>query len=139
MKLDGIIISTVYNHFYNMKLNGRNVIPWFQTVFVLSLALTIIITLIVKICLDYFKKGYYQLDITEPFFLLAFIFLGGIFFFTLKKIYFNSGMHLTLIEEFQGLSKKKKNTFNVAVLLILIMLPILLYLVIVFNAVKYQP
>lgn len=139
MKFDGIIVSAVYNHFYKMKEKGRNVVPWFQTVFVLSLALTITITLIVKICLDYFNKGYYQLDIKEPFFLLAFIFSGGIFFFMFKKIYFNSGKHLTLIEEFQGLPKKKRNTFNVVVLLILIMLPILLYLVIVFNAFKYQP
>lgn len=96
MKLDGIIVSTTYNHFYKMKQKGRNVVPWFQTVFVLSLAFTMTITLIVKICLDYLNKGYYQFKIKEPLFLVAFVSCGSIIFFMLKKIYFNSGKHLIL-------------------------------------------
>jgi pilus assembly protein TadC len=138
MKLDAIIISTMYNHFYKMKERGRNVIPWFQTASVLSLLVTMLLTLLIKIGMDFLNKGYYQLNIKEPLFLIGFISTLILSFLLIKKFYFDNEKHIIFYKEFNQLSNQKKTTYSVVVILTTILLPFLLFLILGLDAMKYQ-
>lgn len=138
MGIAGLIIGTLYGHFYNMKERGRKVIPWVNTVFVLSLEATMIIFSIIKIALDIFYHGYFQLKVPEYLFLGAFIFCLLSFFFLIKGLYFNTGKHLIFYQEYIDLPQGKKHTFRAIILTSLVLLPFILYLVTILDSIKYR-
>jgi hypothetical protein len=80
MKLDSIIISVLYNHFYNMKKKGRNVIPWFQTVSVISFSIVVACVFIALIFLELSNEGHFEIGLKEVPFLIIFMLLMIILF-----------------------------------------------------------
>lgn len=133
MKLDAIIFGVLYNHFDGMKKKGRNVIPWFQTAFVVALYLVIIITLFYLAGICVFVGKNTELSISETKFILIFISLIGVLFFIIKKYYFNSGKYLKFHQEFNNLTHKKQRLLKIVVLSFICITPFatlyLLYLV----------
>lgn len=134
MKLDSIIISVLYNHFYNMKKKGRNVIPWFQTVSVISFSIVVVCVLIALIFLELSNGGYFEIGLKEVPFLIIFMLLIIVLFILIKKYYFDTNKHLLCIEKFNSLSKQKQKIYKFCVLLSITLFPfLLLFIVYIFD------
>lgn len=134
MKLDSIIISVLYNHFYNMKKKGRNVIPWFQTVSVISFSIVVACVLIALIFLELSNEGHFEIGLKEVPFLIIFMLLMIILFILIKRYYFNTNKHLLYIEKFNSLSKQKQKIYKFYVLLSITLFPfLLLFIVYIFD------
>lgn len=130
MSLHSTIISVLYLHFFRMQEKGRNVIPWFQTVVVLSFFLTILLTLIVYLILQITHHGYYQVTVGEGFFISGFLSLLIAFFILIKSFFFNNGKHLQYLDHFKMLPKKTQRRYSVMVLALVTVSPFLLVLII---------
>jgi hypothetical protein len=132
LKIDSLIIAVLYNHFYQMKIKGRKVIPWFQTVTVLSFLFVVLAVLIFFIISMLINKGHYQISFSETTFLIVFMALLILCFFLIKKTYFDTNRHLLFLAEFKSLpvSKQRRNKFWVLASIVLspfIMLAILYF------------
>jgi len=126
MKIDAIIISVLYNHFYQMKMKGRKVLPWFQTVSVLSFAIVITGVLIYFILSMMANKGHYEMNFSEISFLFAFVCLLILLFILIKRFYFDTNKHLLYLEELNALAPAKRRTNKIWVLATIVLLPFLL-------------
>jgi hypothetical protein len=134
MKLDSIVVAALYQHFYNMKKKGRKVIPWFQTVSVISFSIMVTFVLITLILLELLNGGKYEIGIKEMPFLIIFVLLVILLFILIKRQYFNTNKHLLYFEEFSSLSPNKQKRYKVLVLLVISLLPfILLFIIYTFD------
>lgn len=138
MGMMGLLIGVLYNHFFKMKERGRNVVPWVNTSFVLSLEITILIVFLVKLLMDIINRGYYQIRISEPVFIGIFILLLILFFFLIKGLYFNTGKHLIFYEQFLAKPEDKRRMQSILIFIAFILIPVSLYLIIGFDSLKYQ-
>lgn len=129
MLIDHLIVSVLYKHFYEMKQRGRNVIPWFQTVVVLSFSIVIFCLLFALCILELMNKGKYEIKIAEVYFLAILMGFVIIIFVLIKKYYFNSNKFIDFLEELNSLPINKQKLYKVFVLITLIALPFLLLLV----------
>ncbi len=85
MNLVDIIIITFYYHFFQRQQKDRQVIPWFNTCVTISLGITMTISLAINLIIPDLFRSYV---ISEWFFILMFLFLGGVIIFILKKFFF---------------------------------------------------
>lgn len=128
MKIDSIIIAVLYGHFSKMQERGRKVIPWFQTVAVLSSSIAMIIVLLIFVFAEILTKGYYKLRISESEFIIVFILSVTLLFALIKRFYFNTNKHLLYLQEFNSLTVHKQKNLKFIVLSIIISLPFILLL-----------
>lgn len=126
MKLDAIVISVLYAHFWNMQKKGRQVVPWLQTTWALALSLVIIVSLVFIYFTEYTHAGKFKIDLDEPYFIFAFIASLMSLFFLIKWRYFKTSRHLSYMDQFSSLSEKKQKTYKMLVLGITYFLPIVL-------------
>lgn len=129
MQLDSIVISVLYNHFYKMKEKGRKVIPWFQTVSVLSFSIIVVCGLLLLIFLELINGGNYRIRGREIPVLFVFMLLIIVFFILIKHHYFNSNRHIFYLEEFNSLPLKQQKKYSFFVIATFILLPFLLLFV----------
>lgn len=126
MRFDAIIIAVLYNHFNKMKQKGRNVIPWFQTVSVLSFAVIILLLLLVFISFSIMFNGKFDISISETYFLVSFMLSIVGVFFIIKKYYFDTKKYADFCDVFKSLAVKKQKQYTIIVLSILCLLPFIL-------------
>jgi len=138
MKIDAIIISVLYNHFYNMKLKGRNVVPWFQTIFVIVLYIALAGSAAVKIVMDIKHGGYYQTNENSSNYLYWFLGFMILLFFIIKRKYFDNGKHIIFYEAFIALPEEKINNAKWILFLSMFLIIAILFGVVYLDAVKYQ-
>lgn len=129
MQLDSIIIAVLYNHFYKMKERKRKVVPWFQTVSVLSFSIILVCGLLLLIFLELSNNGHYKIRGEEAPVIIGFMLLVIVFFILIKRHYFNTNKHIFYLEEFNALPLSKQNKFRVFVIVTFVLLPFLLLFV----------
>lgn len=126
MRIDAIVIAVLYNHFIKMKKKGRKVIPWFQTVSVLSFTVIVSLILLYLIVDNIIFNGNLELGGKEQYFLVLFIVSIVIVFLIIKKYYFDSNRHILFLAAFQALSVGKQKRISIITLSALCILPFLL-------------
>ncbi len=115
-----------------MRENGRNVIPWFQTSFVVALTSTISLFSLIDIIFSFFIKGVF---ISEVSFLIFYLAIGFGVFFLIKKYLFDSGRNITLSEIYLiKYSVNQRTLFKFITISICCLLPLLLGFLIWLNA-----
>lgn len=129
MQLDSIIISVLYNHFYKMKERGRKVVPWFQTVSVLSFSIIVVCGLLLLIFLEFINGGHYKIRGEEAPVFIVFMLFVIMFFILIKRHYFNTNKHILYLEEFNTLPLTKQKKYKFFVIASFILLPFLLLFV----------
>lgn len=138
MKACSIIIASLYDHFYKMRGRGRPVSPSLQTIFTLSLSLSFMIILVIKILLDATHNGYYQLGLEEWKFLLVYVVLLLTINVLIYKIYFQTDRHLAIYEQFLDYSETRRKRYKFLTLFLLVGTVFLEYGVIYWDAVKFK-
>jgi hypothetical protein len=128
--LDKLIV-TLYDHFFRMRKKGRKVIPWLQTVYVIALEGVILSSLLWIITYRIIVDNN-EMPISELPFLLAFVLLGLIYFFLIKKIYFNSAKHLKLYNEYLSFSNNKQKFLKIITLSVFLAIPFILFFILWF-------
>ena len=122
--LDTLIVI-LYDHFFRMREKGRKVVPWLQTVYVMALEGVILSSLLW--ILTYRIIGHNnEMPISELPFLSAFVLLGLAYFFLIKKIYFDSGKHLKLYDQYLKFSIQKQKVLKIISLLVFLTIPFIL-------------
>jgi len=106
MSIDKIIVTVIFLHFNKMKEKGRKIIPWFQTVAILSFLMVVLALLLTLILIN--LSGNFSAHIDETYFLVGFIACIIILFFVIKGYYFDSGKYISNIEEFTSRYSLKK-------------------------------
>jgi hypothetical protein len=115
-----------------MKERGRPVIPWFQTVFVVTLVASILGILVMKIG---FGSDFTDRNISTMVFLSVFILIGCVCFFSVKHYFFDSGKHIILAQRYiEEYSLRKRLFIKTISIGILLLIPLLLGLIIWINA-----
>lgn len=132
MQLDSVIISVLYNHFYKMKEKGRKVVPWFQTVSVLSFSIIVMCGLLLLIFLELINGGHYKIRGEEAPVLIVFMLLVIVLFILIKHHYFNTNRHILYLEEFIKLPPTKQKKYKFFVIASFVLLPFLLLFVLYF-------
>jgi hypothetical protein len=122
MRFDAMIIAVLYNHFTEMKSKGRKVIPWFQTISVLSFSIVMQFLLLGLIFFNIIY-GNLEIDISESHFLISFILLIVAIFFIIKRCYFDTSRHIAFLEEFKSLPSARRKRNSILVLAIICILP----------------
>ena len=130
MNAPDIIISTVYDYYLNMSKKRKSIVPWFQTVSIISLSLTILAFLIYDIIFKIYEGGE-KLSVVP---VVVFLLLGAIFFICIKRYYFDNGKHLELHILFKEYSEKKIKNLKIIIVGTIVLLPFLLIFVIWYNA-----
>ena len=139
MQLHSIIISVLYNHFNSMKEKGRKVIPWFQTISVISFSLISMLGLVLLLFFEFISKGQFKIRGEESPILISFILLVIMLFILIKNHYFNSNKHILYLQEFHNLTLKNQKKYSIIVLASFIALPfLLLFIVYIFDKRKYS-
>lgn len=134
MQLDSIIISVLYNHFDKMRERGRKVVPWFQTVSVLSFSIIVIFGLLLLIFLEVIKGGQYKIRGREAPVLGVFMLLVIMLFILIKRHYFNTNNHISYLEEFIKLPLAKQKKYNFFIITSFVLLPfLLLFILYIFD------
>jgi hypothetical protein len=127
MNFIDIFLTTLYAHFSSMQQRGRKVIPWLHTTFIVALDLTICCVSIANIIKPFHPK--------ERVFLPVFVALGLLFFFVIKRYYFDSKKNIQLMEQYQNMySSRKKLFLKILVLAIYSLIPFFLLFVIWLRA-----
>jgi hypothetical protein len=129
MQLDSIIISVLYNHFYKMKERGRKVVPWFQTISVLSFSIVVLCGLLILIFLELINGGHYKIRGEEALVIGSFMLLVILIFILIKRYYFNTNKHISYLEEFNTLPLAKQKQYKFFVMVSFVLLPFLLLFV----------
>jgi hypothetical protein len=106
-----------------MESKGRRVVPWFQTVSVLSFLVVVQLLLLGLIFISFFCRTNPEIDIGESYFLISFILLLAVLFFVIKRYYFDAGRHIAFLEEFRSLPSEKQKRNNIFVLTTICILP----------------
>ena len=120
VKIVDIFLVSIYLHFCRMKDKGKEIIPWFQTLVALVLFTSISIVLILKLIIgDSLNKAM----LPQLTFVLAFILVSAVFFFSIKYYFFDTGKYLTLSQQYMDTNTSKQRmyykVFSIALLLIL--------------------
>jgi len=134
MNLLNLFIINIYSYYSKRRDEGKKIIPWFQTCISIALVTAICVPLILKFA---FGKWLSPYDKSESIFMTFFLSLGIIIFFTVKYFYFNKGKHIIGMDEYlksYTINQRKKSI--IISLSILILLPILLCLLIYFQAIN---
>ncbi len=116
-----IFIITLYYHFFQMQKRGRRVIPWFQTAFVIALFVTMTLVLLFRL---FYVEAFRS--ISEWMSISLFMLMGLIWFFILKKFYFERGKHITLTEIYLSkYSSKRRALYKILAIGLCLFVPLL--------------
>jgi hypothetical protein len=99
-----MIVVSFYDHFYKMHQRGRNVSPWLQTAFIISLDGVILTSFLAYSIFTISSNKKWH--ISEYIFLPIFLLVGLIYFFVIKKKYFDSEKHIKLYEVYLSFPHK---------------------------------
>jgi hypothetical protein len=132
MKVMDLFLISIYTHFCEMKERGRQVVPWFQTAFAISLFSAISGFLVVKL---FFGNTFNNQTVPESSFLAAFLLIGCLCFFLIKRYLFDSQKNIVLSEKYvQEYSSQKRLQIKVISISAFLLIPILLGFAIWFRA-----
>ena len=112
-----------------MKQKGRKVVPWFQTVSVISFSIIIMFGLLLLIFLEIINKGNFNIKGSEEIVLVVFIVLVVLLFIIIRSYYFNSNRHIEYLDNFNLLPVNKQMKYKYIVLTSFVLLPFLLLFV----------
>jgi hypothetical protein len=125
--LDTLIVI-LYDHFFRMREKGRQVVPWLQTVYAIALEGVILSSLLWIMTYRIIARNN-KMPISELPFLSAFVLLGLTYFFLIKRVYFDSGKHLKLYDEYLKFPNKKQKVLKIIVLSVFLAIPFILLFV----------
>ena len=125
--LDTLIVI-LYDHFFRMREKGRKVVPWLQTVYVMALEGVILSSLLWIMTYRIIAHNN-KMPISELPFLSTFVLLGLTYFFLIKRIFFDSGKHLKLYDEYLRFSNKKQKVLKIIALSVFLAIPFILLFV----------
>jgi hypothetical protein len=132
MKIIDLFLVSIYLHFCKMRDRGRKVIPWFQTLTSISLFFAITIAFLVKVCLG---KNFNNQTAPEGAFILGFLIVGAICFFSTKRYFFKNERYLKLSEVYmEKYSERERRHIKIRSILFIMIIPFILGFLIWFNA-----
>jgi hypothetical protein len=132
MKIIDLFLVSIYLHFCKMRDKGRKIVPWFQTLSSISLFFAITVIFFVKLFLGTRLNSQ---TAPEGLFILGFLFIGAICFFSIKNYFFKNERYIKLSEFYlETYSERQRKYIKIRSITFVMILPIILGFIIWYNA-----